>query len=273
MTGPSPPSSPPGRDLSTSGDRRRRESRRVLAWSLGFSALVHLLAIALYQLGDGIPAGSLPPPVPTRESPPPEGLLVLNLVEMPPGEEPDDPLQPEEEEPAEPFLPGPPPGAPAPPGGVPTAPPGEEERAPRTAAELLRPTLGDPDLWVFRLPELSDQERYRLQLEGRLEAWQDSVMAEMERARQATDWTYTDDDGNRWGISPGRIHLGSFSLPLPLGFATPPGLRDEIERRGWEWDEIQRGAASGVTWETWQERAREIRQRREAERADTLPPF
>lgn len=276
----SPVATPPG-PATTLRDRRRAFSR-LLRYGLAISAVLHLLLLFLYQPFRGIPGGSTLPPSGEPSTPVESGVQLMALRELPAGAEaPEAPVEPlDEEEPEEePELPRPPssdrlPGQ-GPPGAVgdPAEAPPQAEPARRSAAELLRPGALDPALFgEMELPPLSEEERYRLQLAGRLEAWEDSVRTEMERAARATDWTYTDEEGNRWGISPGRIHLGKFSLPLPVGFATPPGLRDEIQRRGWESAEIRRGAIEQDLFETQQERIREIRARREAERRDTLPP-
>lgn len=280
-------SSPPRLRPSQSGgptpfQERRRASRRVFWRALGVSLLLHGVLLVLYPVLVGPPRGFLPRG-PGSSPPLPEGLHLMALRELPPGVEPD-PLPPdprEERSEAEPALPVPPRTVPAgaqPAAGEPSGGPGaeapvESETPRRSAAELLRPGAWDPELFgPLDIPELSEEERYRLQLAGRLEHWQDSVRQEMERQRRALDWTHTDAEGNRWGVSPGQIHLGKVTLPLPFNFGTPPGRRDEIERRAWETQEIMRGSVQGQILETQRDRAREIRARREAERADTLPP-
>lgn len=281
MANPEPPvASPPG--PATTLRVRREAFSRPLRFGLAISALLHLLVLFLYQPFVGIPGGRTLPPSGDPSTPVDSGLQLMALRELPAGAEArEPPVEPlvEEEPEEEPEVPRPlapdrtagegPPGV----GGDPAEAEPSREPVRRSAAELLRPGALDPALFgEMELPPLSDEERYRLQLAGRLEAWEDSVRTEMERAARATDWTYTDEDGNRWGVSPGRIHLGKFSLPLPVGFAPPPGLRDEIQRRGWESAEIRRGAIEQDLFETQQERIREIRARREAERRDTLPP-
>lgn len=280
MTFPPRHSSSPSGGLASYQDRRRG-ARRTFLKGLGASLLVHLVVLALYPVVVVAPRGYLPRSA--GESPQlPDGLQLLALRELPPGVEEEPPPAPPTEA-RDPVVPVPvnpsvPPGegaVPAPvvtPGGPP-ATEAEAEVPRRTAADLLRPGALDPELFgPLDLPPLSDEERYRLQLAGRLEHWQDSVREEMERARAALDWTHTDADGNRWGVSPGQLHLGKVTLPLPFNFGTPPGRRDEIERRAWETEEILRGSIQGQILETQRERAREIRTRREAERADTLPP-
>ena len=72
-------------------------------------------------------------------------------------------------------------------------------------------------------------------------------------------------------MSPGKLHLGDLTLPLPFAFGTPVGKRDEANRRVWEWEEIQRGAAAAAARESWKERAQAIRERRDRERAAARP--
>ena len=142
-----------------------------------------------------------------------------------------------------------------------------------TAAEVLRPKLGDARLWRSVDPallELTEEEVLHLQLEGRLETWNDSVAEVRAREEEALDWTHTDEEGKRWGISPGKIHLGDTTIPFPFGFSAPPAGREQAARRQWEWDEIEAAAASGAIRATWKDRAAAIRARKEAERAIEL---
>jgi hypothetical protein len=143
-----------------------------------------------------------------------------------------------------------------------------------TAAERLRPHLEDERLWRPLDPELNEltlEQRLELDLAMRVTELNDSLDAAIEAERALTDWTYTDDEGKRWGVSPGQLHLGDLTLPLPFAFGTPVGKRDEANRRIWEWEEIQRGAASAAARESWKERAQAIRERRDRERAAARP--
>jgi hypothetical protein len=135
----------------------------------------------------------------------------------------------------------------------------------------VRPKGTDPRLWVPPPPPdaLDETTRALLPLYATLDAWNDSTQAAALRAAKATDWTTTDANGNRWGISPGQIHLGKITLPLPFGFAPPPGRRDEIAGRVRSWGEIQRQAADADARATIAERAKAIRERKAAERRDT----
>jgi len=134
-----------------------------------------------------------------------------------------------------------------------------------TPAERLRPYLTDPRLWAPPPPEfgaLTLEQREELAIAGRLDAWYDSVAAAAAADAAWTDWTFTDGDGDRWGISPGQLHLGDVTIPLPT-FAAPPGQRDYL----WQWDEIARQGAQVAVQESVRERLEAIRARRDRERA------
>ena len=145
-----------------------------------------------------------------------------------------------------------------------------DEEEDLTVAERLQPRIIDPRLWLPINPdytELTDQERAELLLRGMIQSWNDSMAVAEALSERAMDWTYTDDDGRRWGLSPGRLHLGDFSIPLPFSFALPPGRRETLADRQQIRDDLARGAATAIIRETWAERARAIRERLEAERS------
>jgi hypothetical protein len=91
-------------------------------------------------------------------------------------------------------------------------------------------------------------------------------------SNRATDWTYTDGEGRRWGLSPGRLHLGDFSIPLPFSFGGSMEQtmlrRRELEELEWIRQDLQRARIQGEIQEVWVERARAIRERVEAERRE-----
>jgi len=246
--------------------------RGIFRVSLGVSALLHLLAIAMYpSFFSGIPEADMPFGDYIQPLVPP-GTELVNLLELPDNQDPDTPPPPEDEPDPEPLsLP-----ADARPSGI-LAPPGFENPAERplgpTAAERIRPKAEDLRYWVPVAPErtaLTREELMRLQLIARLENLNDSAALAAELSRRATDWTHTDEEGRRWGVSPGKIHLGDLTIPFPFGFGQSAGQRERAEDRLWAWDEIERGAATGELLRSWKIRDQAIRDRKNAERkADT----
>jgi len=282
---PSSPPTPPDADDSeraslpevpaaprTKGRGAPERESRAFRWGLGVSVAFHLLALLLYPLiMERITPEATPPTAPTPEVVE-RGMEVVAFREIP------DELDPEEEEPDEvpedPVVPTPvaPPAADVPaedPVDVEVAEPEMDDEDRRHIAERLQPQPGDPRLWApldQDYMDLSDEERAQLMLRGMLQDWNDSMAVAAALSDAARDWTYTDEEGRRWGLSPGRLHLGDFSVPLPFTFDTPPGLRDRARDRQWILEDLARGAASQAIRETWAERAREIRRRMDEER-------
>ena len=161
---------------------------------------------------------------------------------------------------------------PAPDAGVPVvqAQVDVPEGDPRTAAERLRPFMNNPEIWRPIDPDLLDltlEERARFEMAAVLELWIDSITTAEAARVAAMDWTYTDADGGRWGFSPGKIHLGDITLPLPFNFGPNPSRINELREREWEWMELQRGAVAAAVEQSWKDRRRAIRARMDAERA------
>jgi hypothetical protein len=235
---------------------------------LAVSVVVHALAILAYTaMRPIVPAGPIPSVAPTRSGAVGDAMRVIRLravtVE---GARPDDPSEVRPTE-APPLRPG--------------APDLSDTRGPGivapgpTAAERLRPHLSDGRIWApldAELNALTLEQRLELGLAGDIADWQDSVAVAEAAERALTDWTRTDAQGRRWGVSEGKLHLGDITLPLPFSFGTPVGRRDEFLRRQWEWEEIQGGAASGLMRDSWKERAKAIRERRDRERAAETRP-
>jgi hypothetical protein len=241
---------------------------------MGASAGVHLVVLFLYALATRaffIPSVGLVSP--TTATSTIEGTRIIPLQEVsdPEEERPEDPVTPPTSVEAEPVpveVEGVEEG-----GEEVDEAPRDEEVAPTTNAERLRPPEeGDPRIWAFVDPELgdlTDAERYQMSLWWRLALWYDSLGAQEEADRRALDWTYTDEEGGRWGVSPGRIHLGTLTLPLPEFFSVPSTQRERVDRLIQEWEQIERQAQTQAVWQSWREAAREIRERRDRERADT----
>lgn len=246
--------------------RRGRTGYRRAFWiSLGISALLHFLAVAVYPTLLVRAPVVAPPSGTAGQIQRPEGTEIINLEPF--SEEPSLDVPLPEEEP-EAVAPAPSAGDP---GGEEVA--GEEDTGPSrpapTAAERLRPRAGDLRLWAPVDPEITRPSReqiMRILLAAELESLADSLALAEELARRVTDWTYTDDEGGRWGVSPGKLHLGDITLPLPFGFGSSPMVREQNANRIWAWDDIQRGAAAKGVRDVWKDRAEAIRKRREAER-------
>ncbi len=267
-----PPPSGGGRDPSGPGAGEqvqswsRRNPGRVRAVAFAVSALLHLLALLLYptftvQFGEFDPAAEAEGLVVM------EGMEVVNLQETAP-DELEAPARPDEEIQAEPTVPVVP--LPAAPGDdlTPTVevappPPGA------SAADRLRPATFEEDLWMPLVAEavtLTERELLRSVIYRQLEAFNDSMAIRAARAAEGTDWTFTDEDGNRWGISPGKLHLGSITIPLPFSFGASPGASDDLLDALAFDREIQRAAGQLETDATIRERAAAIRARVDAER-------
>ena len=235
---------------------------------LAISLALHAVAVVAFsRLLQVRPGGSLPPVAPRAGGQPVPGMRAIRLREV--ETTGDRPSAPAEVRPTE---------APAVNPGVPDVSdanrPGIVAPGP-TAAERLRPHLSDPRLWAPLDPDLNEltmEQRLELELAGRITEWQDSMSAVAEAQRALTDWTRTDAQGRKWGVSEGKLHLGGLTLPLPFSFGTPVGQRDAVARREWEWKEIQRGAQTGAMRDSWKERAQAIRERRDKERAAQQKP-
>lgn len=243
---------------------------RALWVGLAVSAVVHLWVLAIYpslSRVDRVEHVPLPAAAPSVRT---GGMEAIGLVPVEGAGTVPTPQQPVEVRP----LAGPPPGAGAVAPrigdtyGTGLVPPGPTE------AERFRPQLKDARIWApldRSINDLTAEQRMELGLQGAIEAWQDSMAVAAEAERALTDWTRTDAQGKRWGVADGQLHLGDVTLPLPFAFGTPVGRRDEIRRRQWEWEEITRGAAGGEVRDSWKDRAKAIRERRDRERAQAKP--
>ncbi|MEO2159230.1 MAG: hypothetical protein ABGX31_07825 [bacterium] len=141
------------------------------------------------------------------------------------------------------------------------------------ASEVLRVKNSDDRLWRKAQPEvfqLDETEIMELMLAGRLEIWVDSVYRAMEAENALTDWTKTDSEGKRWGVSPGRLHMGDVSIPLPIYFGGNSWQRERSTRRAWEDRDIMNASRDASIRRSWRERAEAIRRRKDQERAGTL---
>lgn len=251
--------------------RRPDDSYARALWAgLGVSALLHLWFLAVYPSlarVEEMEYTPLPAAAPAAQA---GGMRAIGLVEVEVIGALPSPQAPVDVRP----IPGPPPGA----AGVrprvgDTYGTGLVAPGP-TEAERFHPRLQDRRIWApldRAINDLTAEQLMELGLQGSIAEWQDSMAVAAEAERALTDWTRTDAQGRKWGVSEGQLHLGDVTLPLPFAFGTPVGRRDEIRQRQWQWDEIQRGAASGEVRDSWKDRARAIRERRDRERAQNPP--
>ena len=120
---------------------------------------------------------------------------------------------------------------------------------------------------AFPPAEKTGAEALRERLSNSLSAWNDSVAAEAEAARRATDWTVRDKNGGRWGVAPDGIYLGKIKLPQ-VALAPHAGRRDEINARNRDFNEIEKQAYLEESRASFKERVQSIRERKERERAE-----
>jgi hypothetical protein len=137
--------------------------------------------------------------------------------------------------------------------------------------DRLQYRMGSAEVWRPQAPlpaeEMTPDDRVRARIAGQLQEYNDSIAAEALAAARATDWTVKDANGGRWGVSPGALHLGGVTLPLPFELSTPPGRREEVAGRIRSWTEIQDQAARVEGREILDERIRAMRERADHDRA------
>lgn len=252
---------------------RRPHRGRPLTWGLSLSLLFHLL-LALFASRAWIPIrsdlGGSPESVRPDAISPEMRALRLEIIE---GELEDEeiatPPDPEDEIlrriplPVEPTAPG-----------VETEgqeaerEPHDREAAPRRG---LQPEMVDPRLWerveAPPIPEPSDFEKARARVYARIQMLNDSLAAEGELARRGTDWTFTDKEGRRWGVSPDGLHLGGVTLPLPVRFDPPPDQAREARERASRAGEIEDHADRARVRGTFEEAVRATRKERDRARS------
>ncbi len=242
----------PDRRVMPEVRERVRRHERAVAVGLIASVLIHILFVRLSPLIIRYLEPDIVFYVPTPVVMPEQGMRVVDVVVVE-GPVVEPVLQPEPEE-------------------LPTE--AEVEPTPFvSAAERLRPRVGDWRLWIvpriLRRTDLTPAERaaeVRARLYAILEAYDDSMAAELARELERLDWTIG-EEGEEWGISPGKIHLGGITLPLPLYFGLDPAEARRRQGGVDEWNAIQRQAGQGAIDEAFDERIRAIRERRAREEA------
>lgn len=288
LAGEREPEAPPAFELLLLSRPERERRTNVLA--VGGALALHLLLLLVFLIAGPI-GGNWSPGIPTYGNPQDRVITLLlpgtdvggaghAVAPAPTPERGEAPLVTPRRIPTTiPGVPAPGPAAPGagqPGAGQPGAgqgagPEGEGGAAYGNSAARFRPKSWDRRLYEppdRLLPTESDADRVAARVQGKLDAVNDSAAAAADAARKGTDWTIKDKNGKEWGVSPGKLHLGGLTLPLPLGFSTPPGRRDDAEREQANWDEIQRSANQAEIRHTFDERVKAIRERKAKERED-----
>ncbi len=261
MTAPMQSEGPPGKGVPMTPERAYTRALKV---GIGASAVLHIVLVLLYSVV--ITQWSPRETLLGVESPALASgdMRVVQVIEIespdPTAEAPEEPPEPVAELQVE-----------VPDVGPPLPDDIDLDEPPRglRAADVLRVRSADARLWRQALPEafeLTEVERMELALAGRLEEWADSVAEAVAAEYALTDWTRTDDQGRRWGFSPGMIHLGDITLPMPFNFGGTAMQREQLARRAWEDQDILLGTSGQALRSSWRERAEAIRRRRDRDR-------
>jgi hypothetical protein len=258
-----PPPAPPF-------DRRNLASRRVTMSSFGASVAVHAVILLGAVFGLALPSAENNRVV-RAVTPTDDGIEVVWILGG---------SRPPEVQAARPEEPEQPTGGAAPQGIIVVRPslgdtgpqldlppltgagrPGE------TPAQRLQPSLRDGQIWAPLPPEfgaLTPEQREELLIAGRLGEWNDSVAAAAAASAAWRDWTYTDGDGDRWGVADGQLYLGDMVIPFPMTFSGSSADREYMR----DFAEMQRQGANGLIQQSVRERMEAIRARRDRERAE-----
>jgi hypothetical protein len=255
-----PPKAATARPQPPPAPRRRRDPEWILPVALAVSAVLHMAILAgiRFSITFGVAPTSVQPAV-TR----PAGTEIVRIVPLPEGVEAERAL-PEPEDPVVPPTMTFPAVIP-----LPAQPAAATVEVP-PIADRIRPRDLDPRLWTEPEPGLppipTNAEIARGRLYARLGVWNDSILMATEAAARATDWTATDANGDKWGVSPGKLHLGPVTLPLPISFSPPPGRRDEFAGRVRTWTETESQVGRAIVRDDFKSQVKAIRERRDAQR-------
>lgn len=255
---------PPPALRSKQGPRSLQERReaypRALRVGLVLSLAVHVVVVGL--VGGWLAPERRDPPAPMGPMvvEPPTGMRVVTLPEIP------SPLDGEPDEALRPPAPDPSAQRPAREVAVAADPAELRPADDLTAADRLAPRVVDPRLWrpmilISREPTLEEVEA---RIAAALELMSDSALAAVDAEIRARDWTVEDANGGKWGISPGKIHLGSVTLPIPLAFPVDPGAAADAR----DWYQLERALDRTRILESFEDRVRAIRERRDREREE-----
>lgn len=263
-----------GRPRPPAERRDARSERRVFGPALLLSALVH--AAVFFAVTFEVPLESRVVSVPaSRIIHVAPAMQAYDIVEVAGDPAPIEvqiieraPVQPRPVRPAQPTAPA------AESAGERTT---VDRTDPRSVRDRLRYHLNTPELWrppsESVVTEATPQEVVQQRIAAQLGEYNDSVAAEAAAYARSMDWTVKDEDGGRWGVSPGAIHLGSITIPLADSyFAVAPGRREEFAGRVRTWNELQDQAVREEARGTFKDRVRAIEDRMDRERAARRQP-
>ncbi len=141
----------------------------------------------------------------------------------------------------------------------------------------VTPAFTDPRLWAPTDPApirpKTPTERLDSAIASRVHHLEDSLRA-LGPQRADGDWSWTGKDGKKYGIDQKYIHLGPFSLPtallalLPLNVQGNPTTYGEARRIGAIRAEILEQSARSARDNDFNQAVRELRDRKQKERAD-----
>jgi hypothetical protein len=264
-----------GRPRIHAARRDRRADRGVLVLALLLSALLHVLAFAV--LSFRIPTEPRVSIAPSRIVNVVPAMQVYDIVEVASDVPTIEVLIVERE------MLRPQPVRVTPPSGAEAAAADDVAAAPEpvdstSVRDRLRYRLNAPQVWrppsaEIVVDEPSPKDIVAQRIASQLGEFNDSVAAEAAAAERALDWTTKDADGNRWGVSPGAIHLGGITIPIGnTAFAVAAGRREEFAGRVRTWNEIQDQAVREEAKGEFKDRVKAIEERMNRERAARRTP-
>lgn len=134
-------------------------------------------------------------------------------------------------------------------------------------AERLVPRLGDPRIWTLPTEHFTPDHAAaaRAHSAESIQSIADSARRAEEAIRRFRDWTFTDAEGRRWGISPaGQLYLGGL-----FGRRHPTmelAGKSQVAARFRDWGAFQNQAAQFEADTNFEQRIKAIRARKDAER-------
>ncbi len=147
-------------------------------------------------------------------------------------------------------------------------------------AQGIRPSFTDQRLWVTRsrvviapIVPLTRSDTLRNMLRSRALAVMDSMISLPSDAGRQGDWT-VDRNGKKYGIDPGFIRLGNFSIPtavlamLPMNVQANPIAMERARRLNSLREEIQTQAARSIRDDEFRKAVQALRERKERERSE-----